>query len=100
MAERAQSLILLCKVETRSSIDNLLNINVALMSTLHNDMLVIIQKLDLKSSSVNFKYVNADFDVSVEKNTFLDLAFLSGSLKSAMTTLTSRFKLTAHTIAE
>lgn len=43
VAERAQSLILLCKVETRSSIDNLLNINVALMSTLHNDMLVIIQ---------------------------------------------------------
>lgn len=42
----------------------------------------------------------ADFDVSVEKNTFLDRAFLSGSLKSAMTTLTSRFKLTAHTIAE
>ena len=35
-------MILLCKVETRSGIDNLLNINVALMSTLHNDMLVII----------------------------------------------------------
>ena len=42
VAERVQSLILLCKVETRSSIDNLLNINVALMSTLHNDMLVIM----------------------------------------------------------
>lgn len=45
----AQSLILLCKVETRSSIDNLLNINVALMSTLHNDMLVIKENLDLPS---------------------------------------------------
>ena len=42
VAERVQSLILLCKVETRSGIDNLLNINVALMSTLHNDMLVIM----------------------------------------------------------
>ena len=43
VAERVQSLILLCKVETRSSIDNSLNINMALSSTLHNDMLVIKQ---------------------------------------------------------
>lgn len=38
-----------------------MNINEALMSTLHNDMLVIIQKLDLKSSSVNFRGVNGRF---------------------------------------
>ena len=52
VAERVQSLILLCKVETRSGIDNLLNINVALMSTLHNDMLVIKGHLDRPAHGV------------------------------------------------
>ncbi|EJW89110.1 hypothetical protein EVA_22780 [gut metagenome] len=42
MAERIQPLISLCKVETRSSMDILLNINTALTTTLHNDMLLII----------------------------------------------------------
>ena len=42
----------------------------------------------------------ADSDVSVRKITFLDWAFLSGLSKSAMTALTSRFNLTAHTFTE
>ena len=43
------SLISLCKVETTSKMVNILKINIVLAPTLHNDMLVIKEQLNLPS---------------------------------------------------
>ena len=48
------SLISLCKVETTSKMVNILKINIALVPTLHNDMLIIKKKLDLLSLMIEF----------------------------------------------
>jgi hypothetical protein len=47
MAERHQLIILLCKVETRSAVGNIMIIWHFLDSTLHNDMLVIKEQFYL-----------------------------------------------------
>ena len=44
--------MILCKVETRSSMDNWLNINMALTPTLHNVKLVIKEQLHLPAVAV------------------------------------------------
>ena len=43
------SLISLCKVETTSKMVNILKINIALVPTLQNDMLIIKEQLNLPS---------------------------------------------------
>ena len=56
MVERPQLILSLCKVETRSAVDNMLIIRRELASTLHNDMLVIKKQLNFPAVSVKFSY--------------------------------------------
>ena len=51
------SLISLCKVETTSKMVNILKINIALVSTLHNDMLIIKDELQLETCPVDVEDV-------------------------------------------
>ena len=53
------SLISLCKVETTSKMVNILKINIALAPTLHNDMLIIKDELQLETCPVDVKDVTS-----------------------------------------
>ena len=46
------SLISLCKVETTSKMVNILKINIALVPTLHNDMLIIKLRFNYRSKAI------------------------------------------------
>ena len=53
------SLISLCKVETTSKMVNILKINIALVPTLHNDMLIIKDELQLETCPVDVEDVTS-----------------------------------------